>query len=166
VGSGGQGIFGFLSPLRRDCDFFLLDVRKDALKGLRRAHPVIGDGCRLPFTDKAFDIIVSIDTTEHIPKFIRHSFYEELKRAHKKKIIITCPMQSNDGLFQGKKYDIVFQYFYKKEKGIEEPNTAQHIASDHPTVNEIKEEFPGVQSMDIKTVIFGLNICCFHLNRS
>ena len=32
--AGGQDISVFSSSLRRDCDFFLLDVRKDEFKGL------------------------------------------------------------------------------------------------------------------------------------
>lgn len=116
VGSGSMDISRFLSPSK--WNYFLLDVQKDVFKDLKKVNRVVGDGCELPFKDKAFDIVVSIDTVEHIPKFIRHNFYEELKRVHKKKIIITCPIQSNDGLFQGKKYDIIFQYLYQKEKGI------------------------------------------------
>jgi len=142
VGSGGQGIFGFLSPLRRDCDFFLLDVRKDALKGLKKRQAIIGDGCRLPFRDKAFDVIVSVDTVEHIPKSLRHNFYKELKRVCKKRIILTCPIQSSDGIFQGKKYDITFQYLYERNYGVRETNTAQHIAAGHPTIEEIKKALP------------------------
>ena len=32
---------------------------------------VVADGCHLPFIDKAFDVCVSVDTIEHIPKSIR-----------------------------------------------------------------------------------------------
>jgi len=142
IGSGGLGISGFLSPERSDLNFFLLDVRKDAFKGLRRVHRIVGDGCKLPFRDKAFDIVVSVDTAEHIPKLSRHNFYKELKRVCKKRIILTCPIQSSDGIFQGKKYDITFQYFYERNYGVKEPNTAQHISAGHPTIEEIKRELP------------------------
>jgi ubiquinone/menaquinone biosynthesis C-methylase UbiE len=142
IGSGGLGISGFLNSERSDLDFFSLDVRKDAFKAIRRAHRIVADGCKLPFIDKAFDTVVSVDTAEHIPKSIRHNFYKELKRACKKRIILTCPMQSSDGIFQGKKYDITFQYLHEKIYGAKEPNTAQHIAAGHPTTEEIKREFP------------------------
>jgi len=99
VGSGGMGIASFFS---QGCEIFLVDVRKEVLRGLRIVHSIVGDGCRLPFRDKAFDIVVSVDTVEHIPKPIRHNFYKELKRVCKRRIIFTCPMQSNDGIFQGK----------------------------------------------------------------
>jgi len=152
VGAGGQGISVFLSSSRRDCDLFLLDVRKDAFKGLRRVHRIVGDGCKLPFRDKAFDIVVSVDTAEHIPKLSRHNFYKELKRVCKKRIVITCPIQSSDGIFQGKKYDITFQYLYETKYGVKEPNTAQHIAAGHPTIEEIKRELP-------QSAIYGYKNC-------
>ena len=143
VGSGGQGISGFLNPKRTDLVFFLFDVRKDVFKGLKGEHCVIGDGCRLPFRDKAFDIIVSVDAVEHIPKSIRNNFYKEAKRVAGKKIILACPLQSGDGEFQGRKYDIIFQSIHEKNHGTKELNTEQHIKAFHPTLEEISGVFPG-----------------------
>jgi len=137
VGSGGQGIFPILTSIRLDYDIFLLDIRRDAFKGLRNGYYVTADGCSLPFKDKAFDVVISIDTVEHIPKMIRHNLYRELKRSSKKRIIFTCPIQSSDGLFQGMKYDLIFQYLHERTYGVKEPNTAQHIAAGHPTLEEI-----------------------------
>ena len=141
IGAGGEGI-SYFSNLFKKCDFFLFDVRKDAFNGLNKRQAIIGDGCRLPFRDKAFDVIVSVDTVEHIPKSLRHNFYKELKRVCKKRIILTCPIQSSDGIFQGKKYDITFQYLYERNYGVRETNTAQHIAAGHPTLEEIKRAIP------------------------
>jgi len=142
IGSGGLGISGLLSSERNDLDFFLLDIRKDAFTDLKGPHCVVGDGCRLPFRDKSIDIVVSVDTLEHIPKSLRHNFYKESKRVCKKKIIVTCPLQSSDGVFQGKKYDIIFQSLHQKNFGVKEPNTAQHIEAWHPTLEEVKWAFP------------------------
>jgi len=143
VGSGGGGVTSFIS---QDYEIFLVDVQKDVFQGLkiahsRMVHSIVGDGCRLPFRDKAFDVVISVDTVEHIPKLIRNNFYNELKRVCKKKVVLTCPMQSNDGIFQGKNYDMAFQYLYERNYGVKEPNTAQHIAAGHPTLEEIKREF-------------------------
>lgn len=138
VGSGGMEIPGFASTW----NYFLVDIQKDALKNLKRGRKVVGDACRLPFRDKAFDTVISIDTAEHIPKSNRHNYFKELKRVHKKQIIITCPIQSDDSLFKGKTYDLIFQHFYEKEKGSKEQNTAQHVASGHPTIDEIQKELP------------------------
>jgi len=138
VGSGGREIPGFASTW----NYSLVDIQKDALKNLKRGHKVVGDACKLPFRDRTFDIVISIDTAEHIPRSNRHNYFEELKRVHKRQIIITCPIQSNDDLFKGKTYDLIFQHFYEKEKGLKEQNTAQHIASGHPTIDEIQKELP------------------------
>ena len=137
VGAGGEGTSFFSNLLKGPCDFFLLDIRKDAFRGLKKKQAIIGDGCKLPFKDKSFDVVVSVDSLEHIPKSIRQNFYKELKRVGLKKLIVVCPLQSDDGLFQGKKYDTIFQHFYESNHGFKEPNTAQHIASSHPTVEEI-----------------------------
>jgi len=62
-------------------------------------------------------------------------------------------MQSDDGIFQGKKYDIAFQYLFERNYGVKEPNTAQHIAAGHPTLEEIKEfsdpVFHGYKNCDV-----------------
>jgi len=141
IGAGGEGI-SYFSNLLKKCNFFLFDIKKDAFTGLKKKQAIIGDGCRLPFRDKAFDVIVSVDTVEHIPKSLRHNFYKELKRVCKKRIILTCPIQSSDGIFQGKKYDVTFQYLYERNYGVRETNTAQHIAAGHPTLEEIKRAIP------------------------
>jgi len=142
AGSGGEGIAAFLN---QNCEIFSLDIQERAFRGLKSKemiHGIVGDGCRLPFRDKAFDVVISVDTAEHIPRPVRYSFYSELKRVCKKKVVLTCPVQSNDGMFQGRIYDIIFQYLYEKNYGVKEPNTAQHIAAGHPTLEELKRAFP------------------------
>lgn len=116
VGSGGQGISGFLIPSKRRFSFFLLDIQKDMFKDVRKGHRIVGDGCKLPFRDKTFDIVISVDTAEHIPRSIRHNFYQELKRVCKKRIILTCPMQSSDGMFQGKNTTFFSSIFTEKKR--------------------------------------------------
>ena len=140
VGSGGVGISGFLNSSRMDV--ISLDIRKEVFKNLRGFF-VIGDGCRLPFKNKSFDVVVSIDVLEHIPcASFRQDFYEELKRVCGEKLVLACPIQSEDGLFRGRVYDLTFQRIYKQNHGCEEQNTAEHIASGHPTIGEIERALP------------------------
>lgn len=142
VGAGGKGVSSFEGLLaEKKCDFLLFDIKKNAFINLKK-EAVIGDGCKLPFKNKAFDAVVSVDTVEHIPKPLRHNFYNELRRVCKKRLIITCPLQSDDGAFQGRTYDIIFQHLYERDHGFKEPNTQQHIASNHPTLEEICSELP------------------------
>jgi len=128
---------------------------------LRIVYPVIGDGLNLPFRDDVFDIVVSIDTVEHIPKPIRLNFYRELKRVCKKKVILTCPIQSDDGTFLGKTYDIIFQSFYERTYGVKEPNTAQHIVAGHPTLEEVVTAFSAPQIYGYKNCDIWLKYMLF-----
>lgn len=142
VGAGGKGVSSFEGLLmEKECTFVLFDIKKNVLVNLKNA--VMGDGCKLPFKTKVFDVVVSVDAVEHIPKPLRNRLYKELTRICKKKIIITCPLQSEDGTFQGRNFDILFQYSYEHEHKSKEPNTEEHIASNHPTKEEICEAFPG-----------------------
>lgn len=161
IGAGGKGISSFSNLLKSNCDFFLFDIKKDSFNGLKNTQAIVGDGCKLPFRDKIFDVIVSVDAVEHIPKSIRNNFYQELKRVCKKKVIITCPLQSSDDAFQGNKYDIIFQYFHECDFGVKEPNTKEHIASIHPSAEEIKKEFPNSTISGYKNCDIWLNYMVF-----
>ncbi|MEM3871423.1 MAG: class I SAM-dependent methyltransferase [Nitrososphaeria archaeon] len=85
VGSGGQGICLFKSLLGKK-HFFLLDVKRDVFTNFENGeiNIIIGDGTRLPFRNKSFDVVISVDTIEHVPKDARIYFCEELKRVAKK----------------------------------------------------------------------------------
>jgi hypothetical protein len=91
-----------------------------------------------------------VDTIEHIPKPLRPNLYKELTRVCKKKLIIACPLQSEDSTFQGRTYDILFQHFYENEHGFKEPNTKEHIASNHPTKEELGKAFPSASIQGYK----------------
>lgn len=142
VGSGGKGISLFEALLaEKRCDFVLFDIVSDMFVNLKE-QSVVGDGCKLPFRDRAFDVVVSADSIEHVPKSHRHLLYQELKRVCKGKLIITCPLQSKDGVFKGRTYDLVFQYFCERNYGFKHHWIEQHIRLGHPTLEEISTELP------------------------
>ena len=53
---------------------------------------IIYDGNHLPFKDKSFDIVVSLDTIEHVPALARPQFLAEALRVAKYEVIIAAPM--------------------------------------------------------------------------
>lgn len=51
------------------------------------------DGQCIPFDDDAFDVVVSIDTLEHIPAAMREHFLSEMVRVSRTIVIVCCPFQ-------------------------------------------------------------------------
>lgn len=49
------------------------------------------DGARLPFADKSFDIVITVDTLEHVPAAQREAFINELLRVTGAYTILTGP---------------------------------------------------------------------------
>ena len=67
-------------------------------------------------------------------------------------VVISCPLQSEDGIFKGSEFDRLFQKRYMDEYGYEEEFTRQHICSIHPSYAEITDFFSDA-------VIIGFNNC-------
>ncbi len=59
-----------------------------------RGRCIRGDGTRLPFHDRAFDVVTSVDVLEHIAPPARRTFMEEIKRVSKKYVFIAAPLRS------------------------------------------------------------------------
>jgi hypothetical protein len=80
VGGANDMIRGFLDTSHYS--LCVLAINFEALKGISDSRlAVIGDdGCRLPFKDNSFDIVVSIDSLEHIPDPKKPDYCRELKR--------------------------------------------------------------------------------------
>lgn len=115
------------------------------------------DGKHLPFDDRSFDAVVSIDTLEHVPPEQRVAFIKELVRVAKDRVAVVAPFASvahenyerrlkermqirgqevPDYLFEHRKYGLVTKGF----------------------LDEIKKMYPGT-----KTSVFG-NVFLDRLN--
>lgn len=84
---------------------------------------VAGDGTQLPFKDKAFDFVLSSDVLEHVPKYKRAAFINEMMRTAKKKAIFTFsqvhpknPLKSGIRIFEHflKMFKIPYPSWYKE----------------------------------------------------
>jgi len=144
VGSGARG--GISWPLKeigvRVC---LVEGSPELLSDFRckNAWRVSADGCRLPFATQSFDVVVSLDTLEHLPVSLRPVFMEELKRVAKQGVILTCPVQSADGQFRGGDTDQQLITMYRKKQRPVPGWLEEHLRFGHPTPEEIKASFPG-----------------------
>ena len=145
VSSGRGGIAWFL----RESNFrvCLVDSVPELLQDSRggKAWRVCADAARLPFTDGSFDVVVSVDTFEHIPKEHRPAFTSELKRITKNAVILTCPLDSEDGDFRAHEYDSrLLRDINRRHAAI--PDWLQdHMDKGHPSPEELSHSFPEAQ---------------------
>jgi len=147
VGAGGDGITKFLkySGVLEKFEVVLTDINKAKLKSVKLGYPIIADGCNLPFRDDSFDVVLSVDVLEHIPKREREEFLRELKRVHTKIILLHFILHDPKKGFLGKIADLKFQEWHTRTFGMPEPNTAEHINAGHPNLNEILKVLPNPQ---------------------
>jgi ubiquinone/menaquinone biosynthesis C-methylase UbiE len=144
VGGGSGAIKEFLSP--EEYRLCILDINAEALRRVSdsKLEVIAGDGCRLPFRDNSFDVVLSVDSLEHVPDAKKADYCHELKRVTRRCVIIHCPADSSDGRFKGTAYDTKFLRWYKQRFKKDETNTAEHIRLGLPRVEELMRLFPRV----------------------
>jgi hypothetical protein len=143
VSSGRGGIAWVFR--KADLQTCLVDRSPDLLQDGRggNAWRVCADACRLPFPDDSFDVAISLDTVEHLPQPLRAPFLSELKRVAKRAVIVTCPLQSGDGEFQGREFDLQLHQAIARRKGVQPEWLEEHIETGHPTREALCELLPG-----------------------
>jgi len=145
VGSGSAGITWFLRDASiRMC---LADQTPQVLKARATATAwrVCTDALVLPFRDNEFDVVVSLDTLEHIPQNQRQRFAEELKRVSRVGVVLSCPADSADGRFQASRFDrLLWDSVRARAKAV--PGWLEdHLDKGHPEVAELMNIFPKAQ---------------------
>ena len=110
---GRPGLLGKFLPKDK---IFNLDVEKGNAKNF-----IVGNGCRLPFKDKSFDIVISVDVLEHVPFKNKPKFLEEVLRVSRRFNIIGAPYHDNQVLLAEKiLYDFIYSKYGIKYKLLEE----------------------------------------------
>jgi len=61
------------------------------LNGKKPGRYAIADGSRLPFADQSFDVVISLDTLEHVPPGRRADFCSELRRVTRDLVVLSAP---------------------------------------------------------------------------
>jgi len=122
----------------------LLDINAEALKmvGDSRLEAIAGDGCCLPFKDDSFDVVISVESLEHIPELKKAEYCRELKRVARRFVIIYCPADSADGRFQGTTYDVKLLQWYRQRFKKDDPNLMEHLNFRLPKVEELYSYLP------------------------
>jgi hypothetical protein len=148
VASGSRGgIAWALQEAKNGREICLVDYSADLLQDHRggRAWRVCADGQHMPFADDSFDVAVSLDTLEHLPQSQRAYFLQELQRIAKCGVIVTCPLQSADGIFQARDCDLRLAQIIAARRGTFPDWLREHLEHGHPTHEEVGELLPGAE---------------------
>lgn len=126
VGSGGLGIVPYLNrPVTG------VDVQFD-----KPIHPMLkpetGDATKLEFANDSFDIVLSVDMLEHLPKEKRKKAIDEMVRVAKKAVVVGVPCGTLSLV-----HDKQIQESYKKRFGKEFPFAEEHIKFGLPEEEDI-----------------------------
>lgn len=127
IGSGGLGIAPYLKKevtgldVRFNPPFYPLLKRK------------IGSCLKIPFPDKSFDVVISVDVLEHLKSEERSRVVSEMRRVAKKEIIVAVPTGE-----LAQKQDQELNQAYKKIYGHTFPFLDEQLTYGLPSEEEIK----------------------------
>lgn len=84
VGANRQRLLGQFLP---EASFLYTDLRAEG----DEQDFVVADATQLPFADRSFDAVVSLDVLEHIPAELRGRAVAEMARVADRMVVIGCP---------------------------------------------------------------------------
>lgn len=138
VGSGSKGITRFFRHPVTGIDVEFQEHKNKYLKEV-----VINPNKKYPFKDNSFDVVIAVDSIEHIPRSQRRKALEEMLRIAKGIIMITCP-------FTISKWDKKVLAEWPKDSATYK-NVKEHLDCGIPQPKEIEDVFKNCRI----TMIFG-----------
>ena len=87
VGSGSKGVTRFYKHPVIGMDVYFQDIGTKYLKKIKSSAD-----SKFPFDDGKFDVVISVDTLEHIVKEKRKIMLSEMLRVSSKYILLPCPV--------------------------------------------------------------------------
>lgn len=106
---------------------------------------IIYDGKKLPLKAQSFDVVVSLDTLEHLQRSKRCEFVKELLRVAGKRVVIAAPL--------GTKKHINYEQKLIKSLRVAKRQVprflSEHVENGLPTLEEIKDLVPQQYSWKI-----------------
>jgi hypothetical protein len=131
VGSGSLGITPYLKMPVTGADISFDEPASDLLK------PVKFDGHNLPFNDREFDFVVSVDMLEHVRPDQREHMIRELIRVTKRKLFLAAPLGKDS-----EEQDAGLDKIYKSIWGKSFQFLVEHVSNGLPTREWIDKTIP------------------------
>lgn len=128
VGSGSLGIGPYLNQPFTGVDIDFSGPQWPQMRKIRASAD------KLPFADNSFDIVISVDTLEHIPSHLRQRVTTELLRVTKSDLIIAVPIGQKSAQQDRQLYK---EYKQKYDKPFE--FLTEHVKYGLPEVEEVKD---------------------------
>ncbi len=108
-------------------------IRNKIIVANLESGDVLITGSKLPFDDKSFDIVTSIDVIEHVSPKKRSKFLEELLRVAKKRVIFSTPLGTKGHI---KSEEELLKIFEKKK--VKSNFLKEHLKNGLPSLKELK----------------------------
>lgn len=101
---------------------------------------VLGDGSRLPFAERSFDLVLAFDTLEHVPVPRRTAFVAECARVARRHVVLAGPYQSPEV----EEAERLLQQFLKDKLGVEHRYLEEHRHNGLPDRAAVERQFEGL----------------------
>ncbi len=127
----------------------IIDVEKSD-----EPNSIQGNALNMPFADEEFDVSISCDVLEHIPKAKREIFIKEALRVSKRYVIISAPF-NNQGVTEAeqKANNYYFHLTHKKHQWLQE-----HIDNGIPEESTTEKVIDKLGYSYVKFRHFSLNV--------
>lgn len=128
---------GALAAFVEERSVVACDLRVETDPRVAATTLVLADGASLPFADGSFDVVVSLDTLEHVPPEARPAVLQEAVRVSAGWVLVVCPCDT-DGVAEADSavLSYVRQRFSEEFASVEV--LTEHLVYGHPDPAEVE----------------------------
>ncbi|MEK9138335.1 MAG: methyltransferase domain-containing protein [Bacteroidota bacterium] len=127
VGSSSTGITPYVNSMVIGADATFPDPLAKRLIPVVTRYP-------LPFRDESFDVVISLDTFEHVPRDFRQGFITEMLRTARRYVIIGFPEGQ-----AAEDHDAAMERYFSRQHGTPHPYFVEHRQYKVPKEGEFEQ---------------------------